>query len=1275
MTRTSMGQLLVNEALPEDMRDYDRTLDKKGVNQLLRELAEKHPDKYVEVSKKLNDIGRTWPPSSAGTRSAWSTSRRPGPAARKIQDELPAEVQKILDDDRLTPQQRNDLIVKTAGRVQQQQIDEILRRGGEGRQPAGPPGRVRVPRQQDEPVVAARVGPAVRRPPRQRDPAAGVQQLLRGPQADRILGRHVRRPQGTMATKFATQDAGFLSKQLNQVAHRLMVVDEDDPRAAPRVGLPVDTDDPDNEGSLLARDVGPYKRNTVLTPRSSSTCGDRPPPHSGPKPDRGRLPDGGVYARDVGVRERGTLPGRGEQVWTHRRPGSREPLSQGQLSAKHSGGVAGQEKAVGGFQYINQLIQVPKKFKGGAAHSTKDGRVEGIEEAPAGGHYVYVGGERHYVGAGYDLKVKKGTRSRPGTSSPTGIPNPAAVVEHKGIGEGRRYFVQAFRDAMRDAGMKADRRNVEVLARGLINHVRLTDELGEHVPDDVVPYSTIEHVYQPRDDHRVVEPDRAVGQYLESPVLHYSVGTRVRPSVLKELKEFGIGKVAVHRDPPPFQPEMIRGMYSLQHDPDPFTRMYGSGLQTGLLEAVHRGRTSDETGTSFVPGLMRAVDFGRTGQIRQPEPGTPPPPEGQPFGDADMKKKRSPAALDLPAPAASPAPPKSFFGAARSLFKLSLDQMAARKEADQVLARVKAAQSPPGTNQSNPGSSTVNTSGSGPRPPAPAGGADAPPPQTPAHAPGMTNPYAAIPTPHVPEPPEPPKPGGWTPSGVTQPHPAGTVSPDREQAMHGGSLWRAGEHPALLSRFVMGGGRPDDPESGYGGLTGAAVRFGSLLDENAVSSLTRGPRQERPQAGHPNQGGGPESDEQPPWLRAALGQVPTAQMTTPVPQPRPPVSSAEAAAPAAGRGVAESVAGQVGPRVAGEQALKQTVRSAAKPVAGVAAGEAERAAIRKLVPTALGRGATKVTGGPWATPVNAAMEGLDHTVGTPEFMGGEGFGKPTPFWNNDRKFDAETSADGKILGGAVQDPTGGALSYAGAAFNGWSKPVQSGKTIAVDAPSDVVGAVAGGAKSRDDEIRRTGRLSLDGGQGNAWEATKGHAAEHGWANPLTVAYGAGEFGTAALETAHRGLRNLNDQGGFDRQHAQFEQQQKLRESLRTGMSAYHAEGAAAERGRPNLESYFAGNTLSPEQQTDVKSYIDRTLSKVDPAFSVMRPSTPQAADSLYGELADLRRAAARGTDKELLGRIDAGLDSLGHTPAERTAKALGMAPPSIPTVGGGYQPR
>jgi hypothetical protein len=326
----------------------------------------------------------------------------------------------------------------------------------------------------------------------------------------------------------------------------------------------------------------------------------------------------------VGVREFNRLPVTGENPGLAAAQALSEPISQAQLSTKHSGGVAGDAKIATGFDYINQLVQVPKTFKGGAAHAEHDGTVDSIEPSPAGGFNVFINGKPHYVANGYEVTVKPGDKIEAGDIISDGEPNPALITKHKGIGEGRRYFIKAFVNAMRNSGAKSNRRNVELLSRGLINHVRLSEEYGDYAPDDVIPYSTLEHSYRPREGSLSLLPKAAVGKYLERPYLHYTIGTRIKPSMLKDFDEFGINNVQVHNDPAPFEPEMVRGMANLHHDPDFMTRMFGSGLKGSLLDAVHRGGHSDETGTSFVASRARAVDFGRVGLVKAPKVPTTP---------------------------------------------------------------------------------------------------------------------------------------------------------------------------------------------------------------------------------------------------------------------------------------------------------------------------------------------------------------------------------------------------------------------------------------------------------------------------------------------------------------------------------------------------------------------------------------------------------------------------------------------------------------------------
>ena len=284
------------------------------------------------------------------------------------------------------------------------------------------------------------------------------------------------------------------------------------------------------------------------------------------------------------------------------------------LIVSNSGGIAGASAgAISGFKYLNQLVQVPKVFQGGASHAQLDGVVTGVREAPQGGYYVDVNGQEHYVPHGAALRVKRGDAIEAGDTLSEGIPNPAEIVKHKGIGEGRRYFTQAFRQALKDSNTFGHRRNIELLSRGLINHVRLTDEIGDWSPDDVVPYQYLESQWKPRDGYLVAPPNQLKGYYLEKPVLHYSVGTKIQPSMLQQFSKYGVSQVTAHRKPPPFEPEMIRGMSNAANDPDWMTRMLGSYQQRGLLESVHRGATTDEAGSSYVPALARGENFGRSG--------------------------------------------------------------------------------------------------------------------------------------------------------------------------------------------------------------------------------------------------------------------------------------------------------------------------------------------------------------------------------------------------------------------------------------------------------------------------------------------------------------------------------------------------------------------------------------------------------------------------------------------------------------------------------------
>lgn len=409
------------------------------------------------------------------------------------------------------------------------------------------------------------------------------------------------------------------SKLLQQAGHRLVVVGDDDDKADPdeQRGLLVDAADPDNVGALLARDIGPYRRNTVITP-SMLTALHRL--GNGQvlirSPIASSSLSGGLYARDVGVREFGRLARRGEHVGNPASQAIGEQVTQMSLSSKHSGGAAGDEKTqpgLSGFALVERLANPPKEGRGLAIHAQHDGKVQDVRPAPQGGTYLTIGGKEHYVPPDFTMTVRQGDVVEAGDELTDGVADPAEVVRHKGIGEGRRYFVNSMRRALQESGAPVDRRNLELLATGLINRVRVDRQFGEFMPGSLVSYGRVEKLYRPRKDSQRTALEGAAGRYLERPALHYSIGTRLTPKILDGLKRGGIKEVVSHTEAPPFTAVPVRAADALQSDPDFMTQFFGSHLQKNLLKSIQAGGESDENSTSFVPLRAGGVNLGRPG--------------------------------------------------------------------------------------------------------------------------------------------------------------------------------------------------------------------------------------------------------------------------------------------------------------------------------------------------------------------------------------------------------------------------------------------------------------------------------------------------------------------------------------------------------------------------------------------------------------------------------------------------------------------------------------
>ena len=291
-------------------------------------------------------------------------------------------------------------------------------------------------------------------------------------------------------------------------------------------------------------------------------------------------------------------------------------------NTKHTGKKMTGKGHYQGFNMFTSLAKVPKVFPDRATISSVDGTVSKIEDAPQGGTYIFVtdnkGEEkRHYVAPGYDLEVKVGDELEAGDQMSDGVIDPSELVKYKGIGEARRYWANRFTQAIRDSGMAANRRNAEVLARTVMNTVRLNneDEAGEGLPGDVVTYTRWSNGFKPRSGSAMVAPTVAsIGKFLEQPVLHYTIGTRITPSVIKTMKKFKVDRMMVNDTQPDVTPFMERIEDSNAEKPDWMARLGTTYLKSRLQEDVARGAKSHLHSTEPYPGIAKGVEFGDWGQ-------------------------------------------------------------------------------------------------------------------------------------------------------------------------------------------------------------------------------------------------------------------------------------------------------------------------------------------------------------------------------------------------------------------------------------------------------------------------------------------------------------------------------------------------------------------------------------------------------------------------------------------------------------------------------------
>lgn len=594
-------QLLVNSVLPEELRNYGNKYDVKDMNKILYAVAQKHPDKFAEVEKKLSDFGR----KASYLQGATITLRDLEPVVDKkvLFDNMNAEIKALPKDKDFVKNRRaifnkyNDLLSKTVNEVSLKNRNNIamaVLSGARGKAPQ----------------LKAMIGSPWQFSDYKGEPVDVISKnsFAEGIDPATFLASTYGSRASVVSTKSATAKGGDLAKQFASSAVDVTVQEEN---CHTHNGISFPVDEKSLLGRALATEVAGHKAGEFITADTISDLRKKGVKNVVARSAMTCRAHSGVCAHCVGkFFNGGKLAKVGDAVGLMASTSASEPITQMALSAKHTAGMTAGKKTYAGIPVITQFTQSPEKYKDKAVVAETDGRVEKIEDADQGGMYITVAGKKHYVQPGHPAEVKVGDTVEAGDFLSEGLPDIEDVVHHKGLGAGRKLYAQRLNQILADSGAATDPRNTEILARGALRHVRVTspEGFGNYLPDDLVDYAAAEQTYKMPETTRLAAPGDSIGSYLQQPSLHYTIGTKITPKVAQDLRDNGYDKVYADNTPPAFEPEMVRLRTSSHQTRDWLASLGTSYLTQQLNESATRG---DDTNVLHNPDYRPRIAYGK----------------------------------------------------------------------------------------------------------------------------------------------------------------------------------------------------------------------------------------------------------------------------------------------------------------------------------------------------------------------------------------------------------------------------------------------------------------------------------------------------------------------------------------------------------------------------------------------------------------------------------------------------------------------------------------
>ncbi len=499
LVETTLGRLLLNDALPPDYPYVDRPLKKRDLTEILGEIVDRYS--RAEVARTLDnlkDLGFEYA-SRAGLTISISDVKTPDAKAALL-ERYEGEAEKV--------EQQYDRGILTDDERRQKEVEiwteatDAVRRAMEAEFSA----------EKFNPVDMM-VGSGARGNIMQVRQIAGMRGLVANPRGEIIprpiksnfreglsvleyfISTHGAR-KGLADTALRTADSGYLTRRLVDVAQEL-IVREDDCESGRGIwvenvtvedgGRPRRELETELLGRCLAEDVRlsdgtDLGRNTEVREDELATLA------TDPGVERVRVRSvltcdaiGGVCSRCYGTMlATGKLVDLGEAVGIIAAQSIGEPGTQLTMRTFHTGGVAG-EDITHGLPRVVELFEA-RTPKGAATLAESSGVVR-IGENEKGERVVVIVGddgteEEHVVSRRAQLAVREGGDVSAGDrlvgEEQTPL-DPKKLLEVKGIRETQQYLGDEVQKVYREQGVSIHDKHVEVIVRQMLRRVAVSE--------------------------------------------------------------------------------------------------------------------------------------------------------------------------------------------------------------------------------------------------------------------------------------------------------------------------------------------------------------------------------------------------------------------------------------------------------------------------------------------------------------------------------------------------------------------------------------------------------------------------------------------------------------------------------------------------------------------------------------------------------------------------------------------------------------------------------